>query len=559
MTMHCHRVYKEWLVQLALLMTICHTNKFSRGTRDGDLAQRMDLSSCRKGLQPLFFRQAALPLFVRFVRAAILLDLLCAGVCVHAAAGAAAAVAAAAGDDSPASSQLQRPTNDQKFHRAVQPIVPLSFFVYEGAEWHSGVPLESCSGTGLAGENYLAVQAAWQRELAAHPWRTTDPHEAQLFVVPFDAEQSWCAGTLEEGQTHLGRMGRVLDALEASEWYQRRVGRDHLWVVMRWELENLDFRDDFFPLERLHLLKRMVFGRYWTNPTLDSNAGFARYTNLGRHRPPWRCTVTLPVQTPPELWREESYADWARRRTTFFFRGKGRNCYVERAQLNRNLTAQIVDSVPSSFASNDAASPSAYHEEIVDSQYCFVFACDDPQTSRFYDAVAAGCIPVVINDHFRPTVAPFSRIVDYDAFTLTIPEADWRADPVAAAKSVLSLDEYLVGKMHANLMRARRAIMWRHPQASVATMGLRTVLQECLQHAPGPKSSTCIDGGGNDGGTCGGGRSSGGAPAMTAMVDVSESIGGNIGGGGGNAAAQRRYDGLLGGRLGERDGILSLR
>ncbi|CAM9273692.1 unnamed protein product, partial [Phaeothamnion confervicola] len=29
------------------------------------------------------------------------------------------------------------------------------------------------------------------------------------------------------------------------------------------------------------------------------------------------------------------------------------------------------------------------------------FACDDPQTSRFYDALAAGCMPIVINDHFR--------------------------------------------------------------------------------------------------------------------------------------------------------------
>ncbi|CAM9812519.1 unnamed protein product, partial [Phaeothamnion confervicola] len=52
--------------------------------------------------------------------------------------------------------------------------------------------------------------------------------------------------------------------------------------------------------------------------------------------------------------------------------------------------------------SNDhAASPEAYREEVFGSKFCFVFACDDPQTSRFYDAVAAGCIPIIVNDHFR--------------------------------------------------------------------------------------------------------------------------------------------------------------
>ncbi|CAN0103694.1 unnamed protein product, partial [Phaeothamnion confervicola] len=50
---------------------------------------------------------------------------------------------------------------------------------------------------------------------------------------------------------------------------------------------------------------------------------------------------------------------------------------------------------------NHSPSPEEYFRELRAAKFCLVFACDDPQTSRFADALAAGCIPIVINDHFR--------------------------------------------------------------------------------------------------------------------------------------------------------------
>ncbi|CAM9176887.1 unnamed protein product [Phaeothamnion confervicola] len=364
----------------------------------------------------------------------------------------------------------------------------LRFYMYEGPAWTCSTPREK-DPLPTAGEDYyLATQIFWQRDLANHPWRTRDGNQAQLFVVPCDLDRSYYAGDVD-GQTHMDRVGKALDALDASLWYQRRNGLDHFWVIMRWEMENKDFRQVFFPTERLPLIKNMVVGRYWDAP--DERTAYGLYTNYGPLDRAWRCTVTVPILTPPKFWREERYNEWKARPITFYFRGKGRNCFMERSQLNRNLTMEIVGSVPPSLINNDhAESPEAYRQEIMQAKYCLVFACDDPQTSRFYDAVAAGCIPVIINDHFRwivhalparPAVAPFTRVLDYDSFTVTISEVDWVQDPSIAAQWVLARGEILKQRMHANLMRMRRAIMWRHPQSHVATMGLRTVVQECLK------------------------------------------------------------------------------
>ena len=120
-----------------------------------------------------------------------------------------------------------------------------------------------------------------------------------------------------------------------------------------------------------------------------------------------------------------------------------------------------------------ATSPQAYAKELAASKYCLVLRCDDPQTSRFYDSIAAGCIPIVISDGFhlvvvrwKPTPsiarepivtqkcqhsvsaltlahfaaqAPFSSVVNYASFSVTIPESMWMKDVGSAARFACAL------------------------------------------------------------------------------------------------------------------------
>ena len=143
----------------------------------------------------------------------------------------------------------------------------------------------------------------------------------------------------------------------------------------------------------------------------------------------------------------------------------------------KNLNWQNKKSILSNL---HAESKDEYLDEIKDSQYCLVFTCDDPQTSRYFDAVAAGCIPVVINDAWRVSVAPFSSQINYDRFTVTIPESAWIGDPAAAIHLIYHHPHAALKRRYEALLQARPEIMWRHPQSNVATRALREI-NECFE------------------------------------------------------------------------------
>ena len=59
--------------------------------------------------------------------------------------------------------------------------------------------------------------------------------------------------------------------------------------------------------------------------------------------------------------------------------------------------------------------------ELLKSEYCLHFRGDTTTSRRVYDAIAAGCVPVIISDN---THVPFTSNLNWNAFTVTIPEKD---------------------------------------------------------------------------------------------------------------------------------------
>lgn len=60
-----------------------------------------------------------------------------------------------------------------------------------------------------------------------------------------------------------------------------------------------------------------------------------------------------------------------------------------------------------------------YSMELFRSEYCIHFRGDTTTSRRVYDAIAAGCVPVIISDN---THVPFTSSLNWNAFTVTIPE-----------------------------------------------------------------------------------------------------------------------------------------
>ena len=366
------------------------------------------------------------------------------------------------------------------------------FYIYEDEEFYpdlcrefEGVPQN------MPRSYYFDVMDFWRRDLSNHPWRTRDPEQAELFIVPFNVDDSHvvdrCGGT-----DHRSRMRLAIQTLTKSPYYRRKYGWDHFWPIGHHLLfPMIIVQEKLIPPDFKGIISNMTIGRY-----LDFNfvqgkgdlygikAGESVY--MWRHYHDWRCTITTPIITSGMLWQEDdSFEVWKDRPILVHYRGRGSDCGGFKTHFSSANLRQRADAlhslIPKSTVSqNHSSSQELYYKEIKSSKFCLVFRCDDPQTSRFYDALAAGCIPVIISDGFHLVVAPFIRSINYASFSIAIPETVWMEDPVSAIRFAYYYEESEIRNLYENLLKERPKLLWRHPQTLVATYGLREIQRKCL-------------------------------------------------------------------------------
>ena len=100
-----------------------------------------------------------------------------------------------------------------------------------------------------------------------------------------------------------------------------------------------------------------------------------------------------------------------------------------------------------------------YAEGMLQSTFCWVPRGDNPTSRRLFDAVAAGCIPVVVSDDVARYL-PFRWAIEWRAMILQVPEAVFNRDPKGVAAAVLSLPAKVVSALQTRLDAARTAIVW---------------------------------------------------------------------------------------------------
>ena len=105
--------------------------------------------------------------------------------------------------------------------------ISVPFFLYSGGDFD--VFWNSCQKKIFA----KGVEVSFLLHLQDHPWRTRDPEEAAVFVIPglFSValnshhNESNCDLSIEEMSTTLA------SAVQKSHWFNRYQGRDHLMVM----------------------------------------------------------------------------------------------------------------------------------------------------------------------------------------------------------------------------------------------------------------------------------------------------------------------------------------
>ena len=107
-------------------------------------------------------------------------------------------------------------------------------------------------------------------------------------------------------------------------------------------------------------------------------------------------------------------------------------------------------------------------------RFCLVPRGLTPASRRLYEAIASGCAPVVVSDEFR---LPFGSWLDYDAFSLRLPEKCLSAGG-ASARAALEAEEAAGSKLRRQATAVRDLFLYDAPASRAADGILASVLLE---------------------------------------------------------------------------------
>ena len=355
------------------------------------------------------------------------------------------------------------------------------------------------------------------RLLRRHSARVMHASHARLFYVPVFEYTSYTIGECN-GTSHRGRMEAARDALQASQAFRRNNGADHFFATSAWSIPGTPdaLHARMQPLSTL--LMCGIAGRYKAFAPFSSTAASAGGS----------CTFELPYQAnlaSERMYRPRTDPRAPVRKTLLHFAGAldvcctgrqircaiaplygaaatgalpdaiirpiipnslaGKPCTVRAMKLaeapaaagaspsgrsmNRAVaspTGRRLVGTPWRWAVNSSDVDRMAHE-MTTSVFCLSPAGDNCVSARFFSAVAAGCLPVVICDHL---VGAFADVVSYDAFWIKQKASEFIADPHALVSRLRAISAEEIARRQ-DAMEQYRADILYSAAAAPARMG----------------------------------------------------------------------------------------
>ena len=352
------------------------------------------------------------------------------------------------------------------------------FHIYDHAALNHSDLLECWPAWALEDQ---AAEVRMLQLLRQNSARTADPGRAKLFVVPVLPYVSFLAQRCH-GTTHERRMARAAAALRRSPYFARNGGRDHLLVTNTFRIST--FR-------ALKPLLQNATVAWFEQPTAVRPGPNVLYRLAS-----WRCTVVVPYQSNPFCLEQRSLRSRLRD-TTVFFQGSwlaGRSVRMQFEALKQLPGAQVHEvtrdkvtraalGAVDSAASNRSASGPDFSKmgtalAMLRSQFCLIPKGDTPSSSRFYTAIACGCVPLVIADAIRPHL-PFAKTVAYNEIVTFIRERRFARSPLSVIGNTTARLRERLPAIRAALRRAEADLLYDAAGSRVADHMLAAWSAQC--------------------------------------------------------------------------------
>lgn len=273
--------------------------------------------------------------------------------------------------------------------------------------------------------------------LMRHSSRTYDRDKASIFFIPFygflsayfngQASDgftfSFAGNTKCRGKSHLQRVVDLTNFLgqqqEFNKYPEKHVMPVTFWNVAREEPEYTQPSSVVVgPL--FQILQRSVLLVY--------EPKFASWSDLEQHKQWHGKLVPIPYVSKPTLLNTEIRSeDILKKSPVFFFQGEISVPHIfNPGKERRQLIINAFKSTPEAWIldTHKNYTGQSYETGLLKSRFCLVPEGDTPSSPRLFDAIAAGCVPVIFSDNI---VLPFDNLLDWRKFTMHPSTSDFLA------------------------------------------------------------------------------------------------------------------------------------
>ena len=317
--------------------------------------------------------------------------------------------------------------------------------------------------------NQYLSEFAFHRSLLLSPSRVAQPEHADFFFVPFYGRLAYADKTATKRirKMQLNLTASLHECLRASPWWQRGRGRDHVALISSTRNPRKLYGDAWPLLKRSILMRIEAADRRYDNvkrakqkvmpPWMLANRPSSRnnwvdYARrpmdrgrgllemaapagddrgwLGRrladdHGDSSSFSPSAPLVVPyyvPHFPGDDKITPSTKKHSICFF-GSATNGIRKRAIAALESTPDAVLTLATFAAHNGSADARVAERRrtlltrhrLRKCKLCLVPAGMTPSSRRFYEALVAKCVPLLIADKFQPA---FTRLLPYQSFTV---------------------------------------------------------------------------------------------------------------------------------------------
>lgn len=327
-----------------------------------------------------------------------------------------------------------------------------------------------------------------------HPQRVRDPKDAEIFVVPFahyrshksrpcpKRDKPW---EIDDQLNHPEKRSKWVMETIVKEKYWKIKGPRHFFILETWW--NMGYWNarhiptNFFCRDCVSALYvKMSMGLYMSGTTRIN--GFLCRDVTG-------CSFVSPWIAKPGLYMpDQDFETWNKRDNVLFWRYGARGMANKHGNSIRSIFRQESFSRSLPFKNiivmSDQKQPT-FRQDIHNSKFCIHVPGDDPGGHRPFDAMAAGCIVIIMADGFLPHFAPFTDFMPWDKFTISITDGEFLENPKILTQRINQVlhNQKRLKEMHHNMLLARRGMIFHHPQSVVVEYSLGSIARRCLNES----------------------------------------------------------------------------